>query len=216
MRRFPLSVAIGNALARMTETGCRHMIARYVDPASLWFLGRLRVMVYLVVLAIRCTCVSMHEWWGAALHAGEGDHCTYGVLLRNSVTVFSHVELSQIVQGGSVRHEITLWRAQAPNERAGLELVHQEGGRLREAIAILSGWRLVRDERLDFRTESQSAITHLIFVAVRARFDLIETDRRSNHLFLRASFPKTVSHFSGCALMWFSTWCGMDFLTKSG
>src|SRR5690606_30235022 len=34
----------------------------------------------------------------------------------------------------------------------------------------------------------------------RARSDLIGSDRRSNSLFSRASFPKTVSHFSGCAL----------------
>jgi hypothetical protein len=34
----------------------------------------------------------------------------------------------------------------------------------------------------------------------RAPFDLIESDRRSHSLFRRASCPKAVSQFSGCAL----------------
>jgi hypothetical protein len=39
--------------------------------------------------------------------------------------------------------------------------------------------------------------------------DLVEADRCSNHLFWRASYPKTVSHFSGCALI-----CGAEVIAS--
>jgi len=45
----------------------------------------------------------------------------------------------------------------------------------------------------------------------RVHFDLIESDRRSSYLFSRTSFPKTVSHFSGCARMFPN--CGKTRLT---